>query len=306
MTQVRQLPLFIPTSENELNRHTKLRESISLFQKHLLKAGKSDHTVNAFTSDLQLLAEWGGSDKPLGDYTTPDLNHFLEWLEYGRGVPCSRKSYARRVTTLKVFFKWLCQLGVIPADPANVVLQRSGPAPLAEILTFEATGAVLLYGNQLSRGDKPDARPLFLFRLILETGIKKSEAMRLTPKDIERPRPPALRVRQKANDVYKERRIELEPSLLSLLDTYVAQYQPRDVIFNCTARNLEYILEDLGAGAGVPHKISFEMLRWMSAVRDYQAGIDPDRIREKLGLSRISWVETFSKVRRLAGEEEKE
>ena len=306
MSEVRQLPLFIPTSENDLNQFTKLRDSIALFQKHLLRDGKSQHTVNAFTSDLQLLAEWGGDDRILGDYTTENLNHFLEWLEHGRGVPCSRKSYARRVTTLKVFFKWLHKLGVILFDPANVVLQRSGPAPLAEILSPEETESVLLFGNQLLRGDKPDARPLFLYRLILETGIKKSEAMRLALKDFGRTNPPLLLVRQKAKDVYKERLIELEPSLLSLLETYLAQYQPRDVIFNCTARNLEYILEDLGTGAGVPHKISFEMLRWMSAVRDYQAGIDADKIREKLGLSRISWVETFSKIKRLAGEEVKE
>lgn len=306
MSQTRQLPLFVPATEDELNVHTQLRNSVTLFQAHLLREGKSDHTINAFTSDLQLLAEWGGGEKALGEFTTSDLNQFLEWMEHGRGIPCSRKTYARRVTTVKVFFKWLHKLGAIPHDPANVVLQRSGPAPLAEILTHEETDAVLLYGGQLMRGEKPDARPLLVFRLILETGIKKSEAMRLLPKDIERADPPVMLVRQKAKDVYKERLIELNPSLLPVLDAYLAQYRPRDVIFNCTARNLEYILEDLGTGAGVPHKISFEMLRWMSAVRDYEAGIDPDTIREKLGLSRISWVETFAKVKRLAGEKEEE
>jgi integrase/recombinase XerD len=208
------------------------------------------------------------------------------------------------VTTIKVFFRWLHKLGAIPFDPSNAVLQRSGPAPLAQILTPEETEAVLQYGNQLRRGEKPDARPLFLFRLILETGIKKSEAMRLIPRDIERLNPPVVLVRHKAKDIYKERRIDLERSMVRLLDEYLAQYRPRDVIFNCTARNLEYILEDLGGGAGVPHKISFEMLRWMCAVNDYKAGVDQDAIREKLGLSRISWVETFGKIKRLAGEEE--
>ncbi len=302
MTQQRQLPLFVPATEADLNVHTRFRDSVSLFQAYLLKEGKSSHTVNAFTSDLHLIAEWGDGDRALGSFTTTELNRFLEWLEHGRGIPCSRKSYARRVTTLKVFFKWLHRIGAVPHDPANAVLQRSGPAPLAQILTPDQVGDVLAFGNQLRRGEKPDARPLFLFRLIYETGIKKSEAMRLTQKDIERLDPPVLLVRQKAKDIYKERRISLEPSLVSLLDEYLAQYRPREVIFNCTARNLEYILEDLATGAGIPYKISFEMLRWMSAVSDYAAGVDPDIIREKLGLSRISWVETLSKVRRLAGE----
>ncbi|MFN8371694.1 MAG: hypothetical protein U0694_02295 [Anaerolineae bacterium] len=77
----------------------------------------------------------------------------------------------------------------------------------------------------------------------------------------------------------------------------MAQYQPRETIINCTARNLEYILEDIGKGADIGEKISFEMLRWTCAVRDYVSGMEPDLIREKLGLSPISWHETFAKTK---------
>ena len=45
------------------------------------------------------------------------------------------------------------------------------------------------------------------------------------------------------------------------------------------------------------------MLRWTCAVRDYRAGVDPNTIREKLGLSEISWYETFAKIKRLADEQ---
>jgi len=113
--------------------------------------------------------------------------------------------------------------------------------------------------------------------------------------------PPLLLVRQKnARDVYKERRITLSPVWLTVLDEYLQQYQPSGPIFNCTARNLEYVLEDIGYAAGLNRKLSFEMLRWSCAVRDFRAGMDPDHIREKLGLSRISWVETYAKIQMLA------
>src|SRR5690606_7416011 len=100
---------------------------------------------------------------------------------------------------------------------------------------------------------------------------------------------------------YKERRIVLDPEWVRLLDVYLAQYTPKDdLLFSCTARNLEYVLSDIAEGAGLPVKISFEMLRWMSAVRDYRAGMDAEWIRDKLGLSEASWVETFSKIKQLA------
>lgn len=312
MSDIRQLPLFpsLPVSEADLNPHTRIRDAITLFQRHLYGSGKTEHTVKSFTSDLQLLMEHSGDEFALGAYSTSRLNEFLDWMEHGRGVSCSRKTYARRVTTLKVFFKWLHENGAIAHDPARPVLQRSGPAPLALILSPGDIADVLDHARGLRRGDKPDARPEMLFRLLLDTGIKKSETMRLTTADITREgNPPTLTVKHKsARDVYKERIIPLDPNWLGVLDEYLVQVTagrttPQDTIINCTARNLEYILEDLGNGAGINPKISFEMLRWTCAVRDFRAEVDPTAIREKLGLSEISWYETFAKIKKLVDEQ---
>jgi integrase/recombinase XerD len=303
MSDIRQMPLFQPSVPEDITRHTPLRDTVSLFQQYLLKEGKSEHTIKAFTSDLQLLAEQSSEETPVGRYTTTMLNDFLIWLEYGRGVPCSRKSYARRVTTLKVYFKWLHEIGAIPYDPAKPVLQRSGPAPLSEILSPRQIEEAVAYARTMRRGEALDTRPELLFRLIVGTGIKKSETARLTPQNIDRSNPqrPILVVKHPSpRDVYKERKIELSPDWLALLDRYLLQYQPENTIFDCTPRNLEYILTDIGEGAGIPVKISFEMLRWTCAVRDYRAGIDPDAIRDKLGLSEISWYETHNKIKKLA------
>ncbi len=308
MVNNRQMPLFHnqPASVADLNKYTQFRYTVSLFQDYLIKEGKSEYTVKAFTSDLQLLAENAGDDTPVGDFNTQSLNVFLDWLENGRGVPCSRKSYARRVTTLKVYFKWLHTLNVIPLDPAKAILQRSGPAPLAQILSPQAIEQVLAEARSLRRGDKPDPRPETLFRLLLDTGIKKGETVKLKREHIERDTPPIMTIKHKVRNVYKERKIELQPDWLLLLDEYLAQYQPRqDLIFDCTARNLEYVLADLATGADLP-KISFEMMRWTCAVRDYRAAMDPDALRDKLGLSEASWVETHSKIKRLVAQQVKD
>ena len=308
MSANRQVPLFQPQSVNELTQLTQLRHTISLFQDFLLKEGKSEHTIKAFTSDLQLLGEQAGDEMPVGDFTTESLNEFLHWLENGRGVPCSRKSYARRVTTLKVYFKWLHSLQVISIDPAKAVLQRSGPAPLAQILSPDEIGEALAYAHSLRSGDKPDARPESLFRLVLDTGIKKSETVALKREHIDRTSAehPILTIKHKVRNVYKERKIELDAGWLSVLDEYLMQYTPKnDLLFDCTARNLEYVLAAIAEGADLP-KISFEMLRWTCAVRDYRAGVEPEAIRDKLGLSDASWVETHSKIKRLVEQQLKD
>lgn len=306
MTQ-RQLSLFpnMPSKPEDISLHTALMHTIAVFQAHLLREGKTEHTLKAFTSDLHLLAEYTGEDRTVGEYTTELLERFLSWLENGRGVPCSRKSYARRVTTLKVYFKWLFAIGALPHDPALPILQRSGQAPLSDILEDEELSTVLAYTYTLRLGEKPDARPELLLRFLSETGIKKSETERLTPGDIVRlGKDQAILIikHASAKDIYKERRLDLSARFLDVYDEYLQQYRPQTTLFTCTMRNLEYILADIAVGAGIEKKPSFEMLRWTCAVRDYENGFDPDTIREKLGLSKISWIETFSKIKRLAGE----
>ncbi len=100
---------------------------------------------------------------------------------------------------------------------------------------------------------------------------------------------------------YKERRVLFSQELLPVLDQYLERYQPQENLFECTPRNLEYVLSDLSDMAALPIQVSFEMLRWTSAVRDYRDGMDHDALRIKLGLSKITWRETSEKLSKLAG-----
>ena len=121
--------------------------------------------------------------------------------------------------------------------------------------------------------------------------------------DIDRSNPtaPVLYIRYKNPRMHhKERKLALSPELMHTLDGYLETYQPHRNLFECTARNLEYILRDTAQFAGLKDGVSFEMLRWTCAVRDFRSGMDPERLRKKLGLSKISWYETEEKLRKLA------
>lgn len=300
----KQLPLFPsqPTSSDEISKQTPLGATLEHFKRYLTREGKSAHTVKAFIGDMNLLCEHTDENTPIGQYTTSILNDYLDWMENRRGVACSRKTYARRVTTLKVYFKWLKSLEAIKHDPALAILQRSGPAPLSNVLTNDQIDAILDIAKSQKKGDDPDYRPELLFRLLLQTGIKKSETGRLTHEDFDADNPNVI-IKHKARNIYKERRIELDSDFMLLLELYVQQYNPKDTIFTCTTRNLEYILTDLGKDAGVPFKLSFEVLRWTMGVRDWRAGEDEDEIREKMGLSQTSWYETSNKIKRLVAQQ---
>jgi site-specific recombinase XerD len=289
-----------------LTAESSLKAALGAFEQHMEEEGFALNSRKAFSSDIRLLGKYLGIGQPIGDIGTKTLNEFLAWLLHERGVPCSPKSYARRVTSLKLFFGWLREVGILLQNPAAAVIQASVSSPLPTLPFPDEIEAALAVTQQWRTGDnqrKPDARPHLLLTLLLQTGIKKGEAMAIVPNHIDRddPNQPQLFIRYKNPSLrYKERKLNLDPDWLPILDEYRAQYQPADTLFTCTARNLEYILADIAEAAELEKGLlSFENLRWVSALWDYQAGVEPTAIRQKLGLSPITWRETKAKIERL-------
>ncbi len=310
---VEQLPLFPGDPPRVVSPHSGLTPDSSLntamerFGDHMVQQEYAENTVKSFLGDLRILKRFLKGNPPVSQVSTKDLQDFLHWLQHERGKPCSPKSYARRLTTLKVFFAWLADLGVLPADPAAPLVHKPVQTPLPRILYDDQVDQVLAVTRQMMAGappgEKPDPRPHLLVTLLLHTGIKKQECMgiKLGRIDTSNPAGPVVHIRYDNPRMhYKERRLRLPPGWARTLAQYRRVYEPQEVLFPCTARNLEYVLANVAKQAGLPDGLSFEMLRWTCAVRDYQARMDPDRLRRKLGLSQMSWQETEPRIVRLA------
>lgn len=290
-----------------INSNATLMAAVRAYQDHMTEAGFSPHTFKAFSGDLRFLQLHFGPDAPIHSLGTDELNQFLYWLQYERGVPCSSKSYARRVTTLKSFFAWLTSIHVTPFDPAAAVLHHRITTPLPVILQDAEIDRLLQVTERMASAPKPDPRPHLLVSLLLQTGMKKAEVMRLTPDDFEDsdPQKPTVLISYDDPRLYhKERRLPVSPELLVTLDQYLTLYKPQSQIFDCTPRNLEYVLTDAAKQAELPNGASFESMRWTCAFRDYRDGMTENKLQEKLGLSSVTFRETLNKLGKLIAQQE--
>ncbi len=292
-----------------INGQTHLTLAIQRWEMYLEDQGNSIHTIKAFIGDLNLLASYLPPDQKLGTITTRELNNFLEWMVNKRGVPCSPKTLSRRITSLKAFFRWLAQYGAILVDPAEKVVQKSVRSPLPAVMNPEEMQAALEAADRHRHAEKADARYYVLLKLLLDTGIKKGELLTLTTNHIDRDTPsgPILFVRY-ANPKYryKERKIDLTEAWLDAFEEYDAQYDLSEKLFPWSPRRLEYLLEDIGKEIGLADQLSFLMCRWTCALTDLTNGVEPNKIRQKLGVSEIQWRELKQKLGRLARMEEYE
>jgi integrase/recombinase XerD len=292
-----------------INSRITLAPALQAWEIYLNDQGSSPHTVIAFLGDLRLLASYLPPDRQVGEISLPDLNNFLRWMEHERGVPCSPKTLARRITSLKSFFRWLHEGGAIPANPAEKVVQKSVRSPLPEILTTDEVEQILDTSLAYRVAPDPDLRSHLLFTLLLETGIKKGECLSLSPNHIQLDAPdqPQVFIRYASpQNRYKERKIPLSEAWINAYHEYRGKYFLDDRLFPWSARMLEYILEDLGTDAGITKRVSFSMCRWTSAIQDWQAGMDQNKIRQKLGISEVQWREVSRKLHSLSRDETEE
>lgn len=284
---------------------TLLQPAIQAWKIYLHDQGRSHHTLKAFTADLALLESFLPADKTIGSITTKDLEDYLTWLEKDRDVPCSPKTLSRRITSIKSFFRWLVKGGVLNSDPAEKVIQKTVISPLPTVLTPTEYTQALEAAEALRTAANPDPRPYTLMLLVLETSLKKGECLSLMTNhlEIENPDQAYIHVRYKqARYRYKERKVGVSAEWVAAYHEYAEKYQIKDQVFPWSQRRLEYLLEDVTKAANMEKHISFDMLRWTSALIDLTNGVEKDKIRQKLGISKVQWREVSNKLRSLAEE----
>ncbi len=292
----------------ELTGDSPLSVALAHFGMYMHRKGFTRNTMKAFNSDLNILGRYLGKDIRISEISTEKLLQFIEYLRTGRGKPASEKSISRRITTMKVFFSWLKDSKVIQNDPAEPLVYHRVQVPLPQVLSDKEVRQLVEIARDLAIGRpdlpwkrKPDTRPYLLLTLLLYTGIKKGECMRIRLDDIDRSEEPSVLIRYDSPRFqHKTRRLLLPQHFIPVLEQYIEQYNPTEYLFTCTARNLEYNLKDLGEIAGIKKKVSFEMLRWTFAVRAYRYGTPPEQLKEKLGISDVTWNEVFPKIKKLA------
>lgn len=310
---MRQLELFpLDTAETlrqsppPLQASDAITAAVEPFIDYMTQREFTENTIKSFLHDLKLFIRFVGPETPLSSCSTRTLEEFIHYLKFSRKAPCSPKSLARRITTLKVFFRWLADKSILPSDIAAPLAYPEIASPLPQILSDKQVEALLeITRSMRDAPESPDARPHLLVTLILSTGIKKSECMRIALRDIDVSEPdrPVVTIRyDKPRQRFKARRLALPGEWTTTLKEYLRRYQPKERLFECTPRNLEYVLHMLSTLAHLPFMLTFEMLRWTSAVRGLKAGMDEEHLRKRLGLSRVSWQWVFPILRKLAEE----
>ncbi len=272
----------------------------------LAERGASANTVMAYRRDLEdtasfLAASRKSSKASLDDATTDDLRGYLKHLE-GRGM--SARTSARRLSTLRQFYRFLYADGLRTDDPSAILESPRQGRSLPKILSENDVGALL--GAAAERDGPEGKRLCALVELCYATGMRVTELVGLPLAAVQRD-PEVLIVRGKGD---KERMVPLSPparqavrDYLSVRDSFVPAGATNPFLFpgrggkHLSRQRFFQLLKDLAEKAHLdPQKVSPHVLRHAFATHLLHHDADLRSVQQMLGHADISTTQIYTHV----------
>ncbi len=274
--------------------------------------GAAANTLSSYDRDLNDLRDFLQQRKvPMSDAATSDLSAYLEHLS-AQGFAAS--SQARRLSSMRQFYKFLYSEGLRGDDPTGILdAPRKGRSLPKTMSVADVTALLAQASTEASKegpGQVSRIRMHLLLELLYATGMRVSELVSL-PARVLRHEGRFLMIRGKGN---KDRMVLLSRAAMEAMDTYdrgrkalipkkegvpespwlfpsngKEGHLPRQVF----ARDLK----DIAIRAGLsPSAISPHVMRHAFASHLLQNGADLRAVQELLGHSDISTTQIYTHV----------
>lgn len=278
------------------------------FRQHLLIRGFSPRTVSGYSAELVPLfgfLEKRGVEK-LTQVTRDDLEayrHHLFIAEFG-GKRLTLASQARRLNSLKTFFRYLLEDQVLLIDPAAPIQGPRVGKTMPRQLLSEAETAKLLEAPDITT--PLGIRNRAILELLYATAIRNSELRDLALGEVDLERQELFVACGKGG---KSRRLPLGEEAAACLEDYFLNARPflagpasGDVVFlssggcKLARGKLSRMVRDLAQGCGLEKTVTPHLLRHACATHMLRRGAGIRQLQVLLGHSDLSSTQLYTRI----------
>ncbi len=265
--------------------------------------GCSPETLRAYAADLAAFANFaapGQDDFNPAAITTVQLRSYLAQLRQ-RGA--SRATAARKIASLRSFYKFLLREGIVSHNPASDLRLPRRDRRLPAVLD-EAQVARLLEAP--NRADLAGRRDRAILEALYSTGMRIGELAAANIEDLD-PLGEVIKAKGKGK---KERLVPLGRPALDAIEDYLAvrhalagrrRATPRALFINrggtrLTDRSIRRIFERHARAAGLPANATPHTLRHSFATHMLNRGADLRAVQELLGHASLASTQVYTHV----------
>ena len=264
--------------------------------------GYSHHTVSNYRRDLLQFADEAGREIDVGSLDTSTIRSYV----YSLNIKNKSSSVARKLSSLRSFFKFLEQESIILQNPMGSI---SMPKQEQHIPVFLSVDEVFALLESPGTDETFGARDRAILELLYSTGMRVSElvACNLASLDFETG---MVKVRGKGN---RERMIPFGAEAVKSLRSYFVEreellrkrlQQGKKIDKEClflnnrgtrlTARSVERLIAEYGRKAGLDKQVTPHVLRHSFATHLLEMGADMRSVQELLGHASLSTTQKYT------------
>jgi integrase/recombinase XerC len=274
-----------------------------------MEKNASPHTCRGYQRDLEGFEDFLKSS---GMYLTPSgdvdlgkvdriaIRKYLSFL-FRRN---RKSSIARKISTLRSFFKYLVREGMVPSNPAKSVstpkVEKTLPTTLTVDEAFRLMGSPKSVFGKSSEGSKEKGlRDRAILELLYSSGLRVSELVGLNWNQLDQDLG-IVRVMGKGR---KERIVPVGAKAIEALKAYLEErgsVEGGNPLFinsmggRLTARSVGRLIKKYSRHSGIFRKVSPHSLRHTFATHLLDAGADIREIQEMLGHSSLSTTQRYT------------
>lgn len=260
----------------------------------------SPYTLRNYRTDLTAFAEYMASAEET-DPLAVDRQAFRRYLAHLNRQGVAAASVARKVSTIKGFFRFLAREGQLAANPLALVSPPKREKRLPKVLRREDLVALIEAADET---DDLGLRNRALLELMYASGVRVSEAAGLDMGHVDLAERAVL-VRGKGN---KERVVLMGEPAARALARYLAEARPRlarpgeRALFvnrdgrRLSGRSLQKIVRRYALKAGIDAAVHPHLLRHSFATHLLDGGADLRVVQELLGHASASTTQIYTHV----------
>ena len=269
------------------------------FIKHNQILNRSNNTIKAYVSDIRQFVDFiCDKESEMKNITTLHIRHYLSYL-WLKDV--SKKSVARKLSSLKNFFDFLVQKGEISVNPAYILKSPKIGRFLPSVLSVKEFTKIR---NIIFKNDFASKRDRTILEFLYSSGVRSEELLSIRDRDIDLKNREALVTGKGSKERVVFFSYEAQSSLLDYLPLKKTKFPEATFSFvnrfgtKLSSRFLRKLVNKYASLAGIEKEVTPHTFRHSFATLLMDQGVSLKIIQELLGHSSISSTQIYTHISR--------
>ena len=280
-------------------------DAIMKYERYLTsERNYSSYTVQSYISDINEFRSFL-EDEMMGNLLSAKATNARNYMTRLFNNDFKKKSIARKLSSLKTFYRFLVTEGMINENPFEMIESPKVEKTLPSFLYKDEIEKIF---NSIDTTDAIGKRNLAIMEILYGSGLRVSELVSLKESNLDYSNM-LIKVHGKGN---KERFVPMNSRTVQAIRSYLLIGRPELILKNeleapdvmfvnhhgtaLTTRGVRVILDKILLDAAETHHISPHTLRHTFATHLLDGGADLRSVQEMLGHSNLSTTQIYTHV----------